>query len=132
MENLSESASIIVCSKVEDIALCSAFVLECVLIVVGHLFVIILFAAYKGLRKKSLLLVINMSFADLMLGALTLPIYIYINGAFFWMFWSGSDPLSLYIFYEFVDTTFLQASLIVLQYGVKNVHFGVKAPNLAW
>ena len=112
MENLSESASIIVRSKVEDIALCSAFVLECVLIVVGNLFVIILFAAYKGLRKKSLLLVINMSFADLMLGALTLPIYIYINGAFFWMFWSGSDPLSLYIFYEFVDTTFLQASLI--------------------
>ena len=112
MENASEAASIIVRSKAEDIALCSAFILECVLIVVGNLFVIILFAANKGLRKKSLLLVINMSFADLMLGALTLPIYIYINGAFFWELWSGSDSLSLDIFYEIVDTTFLQASLI--------------------
>ena len=112
MENVSEPGSIIVRSKAEGIALCSAFILECVLIVVGNLFVIILVTANKGLRKKSLLLVINMSFADLMLGALTLPIYIYINGAFIWNLWSGSDSLSLEIFYEIVDTTFLQASLI--------------------
>ena len=82
MENACEPASMIVRSKAEGIALCSAFILECVLIAVGNLFVFILFAANKGLRKKSLLLVINMSFADLMLGALTLPIYIYINGLF--------------------------------------------------
>ena len=110
MENASESASIIVRSKAEGIALCSAFILECVLIVVGNFLVIILFAVNKGLRKKSLLLVINMSFADLMLGK-TLPIYIYINGDF-WNLWSGSDLLSLYIFYTIVDTTFAQASLI--------------------
>ena len=111
MENASESASMIVRSKAEGIALCSAFILECVLIVVGNLFVIILFAANKGLRKKSLLLVINMSFADMMLGALTLPIYTYTNGAFIWNLWSGSDSLSLDIFYEIADTTFLLASL---------------------
>ena len=76
MENASEAASMIVRSKAEGIALCSAFILECVFIVVGNLFVIILFVVNKGLRKKSPLLVINMAFADLMLGTLALPIYI--------------------------------------------------------
>ena len=101
----------VVISKAEGIALCSAFILECVLIVVGNLFVIILFAANKGLRKKSLLLVINMSFADLMLGALTLPIYIYNIGTDYKL-WSGGFPSSLSVFYNSVDTLFSQASLL--------------------
>ena len=111
MENASEAASIIVLSKAEGIALCSALMLECVFIVVGNLFVIILFAANKGLRKKSLLLVINIAFADLMLGILTLPIYIYGIGTVHKL-WSGGYPLSLTVFYTSVDTLFSQASLI--------------------
>ena len=111
MENASESASMIVGSKAEGIALCSAFILECVFIIVGNLFVIILFAANKGLRKKSLLLVINMAFADLMLGTLTLPIYIYTIGIVYKL-WSGGYPSSLSVFYTSFDTLFSQASLI--------------------
>ena len=111
MENASGSASMIVRSKAEGIALCSAFIFECVLIVVGNLFVIILFAANKGLRKKSLLLVINMAFADLMLGTLTLPIYIYSIGTDYKL-WSGGYPFSLSVFYTSFDALFSQASLI--------------------
>ena len=83
MENASEEASMIVRSKAEGIALCSAFILECVFIVVGNLFAIILFATNKELRKENLLLAINMAFADLMLGTMSLPIYTHAVGAFY-------------------------------------------------
>ncbi|KAL9950975.1 hypothetical protein ACROYT_G043559 [Oculina patagonica] len=70
-------SSVSVPSTAEGIAWCSAFILASIFIVVGNLLVIILFAVNKKLRKKSLFLVVNMAFADLMLGALALPIYIY-------------------------------------------------------
>ena len=41
--------------RAEGIALCSAFMLEAVLIVSGNLLTIVLFALEKTLRKKSLL-----------------------------------------------------------------------------
>ena len=46
-------------------------------IVVGNLLTIDPFAVNKRLRKRSLFLAINMAFADLMLGTVRLPIYIY-------------------------------------------------------
>ena len=81
--NSSENAtgsSRIVPSKAESIALCTAFILIFVFIVVGNLLTIVLFAVDRSLRKRSLLLVINMAFADLMLGTVSLPLYIYIVG----------------------------------------------------
>ena len=69
-------------SKAEGFASgCSAFILTSVFIVVGNLLTIVLFAVNKTLRKKSLFLVINMAFADLMLGTVLLPIHIYQVGA---------------------------------------------------
>ena len=70
-------------SKAEGIAWCSAFTLEAVLIVLANLPALVLFAVKKRLRKKSLFLVINMVFADLLSGALSLPILIYTVGAGF-------------------------------------------------
>ena len=59
----------------EGIALCAAFILIFLFIVGGNLLTVVLFAVDRRLRKRSLLLVINMAFADLMLGTVALPIY---------------------------------------------------------
>ena len=48
-----------------------------VLIVAGNFLTIGLFAKEKKLRKKSLFLVVNMAFADLISGAVSLPLYVY-------------------------------------------------------
>ena len=64
-------------TKAEAIAWCSAFSVISVLIVSGNLLTIVLFAIYKKVRKNFFFLVINMACADLMLGAVSLPIYIF-------------------------------------------------------
>ena len=112
--NNSENAtgsSRIVPSMAKGIALCTAFVLVFVFVVVGNLLTIVLFAVNRSLRKKSLHLVINMAFADLMLGILSLPLYIYYVG-YGIKLWKGARPMYLSIFYAIVDTFFMQASLI--------------------
>ena len=98
-------------SKAEGIALCTGFILMFVFIVVGNLLTIVLFAVNRRLRKRSLFLVLNMAFADLMLGTVTLPIYIYYVGKSF-LLWKGGWSMSLSIFYTIVDTFLSQASLI--------------------
>ena len=108
-ENATISSS--VPSKAEGVALCAAFILSCVLIVVGNLLTLVLFAVNRSLRKRSLFLVIIMAFADLMLGILSLPIYIYIVGKSFQL-WNGGWSMSLSILYQIVDIFFSQASLI--------------------
>ena len=112
--NSSENAtgsSRIVPSKEEGIALCTAFILTFVFIVVGNLLTIVLFAVNRSLRKRSLLLVINMAFADLMLGTVSLPLYIYIVGYSFEL-WKGGWSMPLHIVHTIVDIFFSQASLI--------------------
>ena len=112
--NNSENAtgsSKVVPSKAEGIALCTAFILVFVFIVLGNLLTIVLFVVNRSRRKKSFLLVINMAFADLMLGILSLPLYILDVGYRFEL-WKGGWPMSLNIFYAIVDTLFSQASLI--------------------
>ena len=81
-------------SKEEGIALCSALILSSVLIIAGNLLTLVLFAVTKPLRRKSLFLVMNMAFADLMLGAFTLPFYIFVVGGFDGMFLLGSYILA--------------------------------------
>ena len=92
--------SMAVPSKAEGIAWCSAFILLSVFIVVGNLLTIVLFARNKILRKKSLFLVINMAFADLMLGALALPFNIRYLGADFHLWITSANlPLDLFLRY---------------------------------
>lgn len=67
-------------SKAEEIAWGSIFGVLSVFIVVENLLTIVLFAVNKKVRKKkSLFLVINMATADLIFGALALPLYIYLG-----------------------------------------------------
>ena len=103
-------------SRMEGVTLCSAFMLTFVLVVAGNLITIILFAKNKNIRKKNLFLPINMAFADLFLGAVGLPIYIYDVGFYFQLWTSRIGNLSsnnrLYIFFLALDTFFSQASII--------------------
>ena len=64
-------------TKAEAIAWCSAFSLISVLIVTGNLLTLAVFAIYKKVRKNFFFIVINMTCADLLIGAVSLPIYIF-------------------------------------------------------
>ena len=107
LENVSASTRSFP-SKSEGIALCSAFILSSVLITAGNLLTLVLFAATKPLRKKSLFLVMNMAFADLMLGAFTLPFYIYLVGDDYQLWTAKYDfeHMAYIIFYASFDNIF--------------------------
>lgn len=112
--NASWSAMFSPSFRAKGIASCSVFMLEAVLIVSGNLLTIVLFALEKTLRKKSLFLVVNMAFADMMLGAVSVPLYIYLSIGFRYQLWSIAYDHQVLLTYFFlnVDNTFLQASLI--------------------
>ena len=99
-------------SEAEGIAWCSAFALEAVLIAAGNLPTIVLFTVYKEPRKKSLLLVINMAFADLIFGAVHLPFYIYLSVGEYFRLWTASLPAWWYTVVMIIQTVSLQASSI--------------------
>ena len=98
-------------SLMEGVAWCSAFAVVSFFIVVGNVLAIIVFALNKNLRKKSFLLVINMACADLMLGALSLPLFIYQLGGDFDI-WPKQWNSSLNLSYRVIDTVFAQSSMI--------------------
>ena len=111
-EDYRSGISMKVPSKAEDIVWCSVFTLESVFTVVGNLLTIVLFAVDKTLRKKSLFLVINMAFADLLLGAVSMPLYIYIVlGIDLYQLWTGSMYMPLWYLYSIADNTATVASL---------------------
>ena len=101
-------------SMAEGIALCVAFTLTFVLNVPGNLLTIIIFAN-KNIHKNHFSLVVNMAFADLLLGAVSLPIFTYhVDFEFrLWTRWIGTEKTNkpLYIFFMIFDTFFSQASL---------------------
>ncbi|XP_022800793.1 beta-1 adrenergic receptor-like [Stylophora pistillata] len=113
LKNASEFARSIP-SMAEGIALCSAFALSSVLIITGNLLTLVLFAVSKALQKKSFFLIMNMAFADLMLGAITLPFYIYSVGGFLqlWTVRYGLDHLAFQIFFTGFDTMFVFGSYL--------------------
>lgn len=85
-------------SKAEGIVWCSVFTLASTLIVVGNLLTIVLFAVSKRIRKTSLILVVNMAVADLILGAVSLPIYIYLVGISDYHLWRETIDLNVPFF----------------------------------
>ena len=97
-------------SEAEGIVWCSIFTLASALIVIGNLLTIILFTVNKRLRKKSLILVINMAVSDLMLGAVSLPLYIYLVGLSDYQLWT--ETLDLNVPFLIADILATKASLI--------------------
>ena len=94
-------------SKAEGIAFSCVFIVACFFIVAGNLLTIVLFTLSKKLRKRSFFLVMNMAVSDLLVGAVSLPIYIYRNRDYFRL---GKFKTSRYLFfsYIFVDTFLTQ------------------------
>ena len=99
-------------SKAQGIAVVTALMFESGLIVMGNVLTIILFAREKKLRKKSLFLVMNMALADVMLGAVSLPLLVYFSAGPDNQLWTAKkNAIFSYSFY-FLDNTFSQSSLI--------------------
>ena len=99
-------------SKAQGIAVVTAFMFESAIIVMGNVLAIILFAREKKLRKKSLFLVMNMAVADVMLGAVSLPLYVYLLGGDSYLLWTAKINTPMFYSFHFLDTTFSQSSLI--------------------
>ncbi|CAH3173697.1 unnamed protein product [Porites lobata] len=79
----------------EGIVLCSAFVVEAVLIAFWNLLTVVLFAFNRKLRRKSLFLIINMAFSDAMLGAVCLPLYVYLIVGPAFQLWENAYELQM-------------------------------------
>ena len=99
-------------SQAQGIAMVTVFMFESGLIVGGNMLAIILFAKEKKLRRKSLFLVMNMALADVMLGAVSLPLYVYLIVGPYYQLWTAKANTSMLYFYHFLDVTFSQSSLI--------------------
>ena len=97
-------------SKAEGIALCSTFILSLVLIIAGNLLTLVLFTVTKPLRRKSLFLVINMAFADLLLGTFSVPFYIYSVGDTYQL-WTVKYGFNLMVF-RCIDAIFTFGSYL--------------------
>ena len=111
--SLSSPAHIDFPSRAEEIVVCSPLLFEALFIVTGNLVTNVFFALEKELRKrKSLFLVINMAFADVMLGAVSVPLFVYLKVGF--QLWSITQEVGVVLdfFYLHFDIIFLQASLI--------------------
>ena len=116
LSSLSSPAHMDFPSRAEEIVVCSALLFEALFIVTGNLVTIVFFALEKELRKrKSSFLVINMAFADVMLGAVSVPFFFFLKVGFQpWSIWSITHEVGvvLDLFYLHFDIIFLQASLI--------------------
>ena len=100
-------------SSIQVIAWSCALTTEVVVIAVRNLLTIVLFAISKKLRsKKSLYLVLNMAFADLFLGGICLPIYVYSLALGQVKFDKQTPTLFTIIFLVFAQASFVTAALI--------------------
>ena len=97
-------------SKAQGRAVVTTFMFESAIIVMGNMLVIILFAREKKLRKKSLFIVVNMALADMVLGAVALPLYVYLIVGPDYQLWTARAAREF--IFHFLDTTFSQSSLI--------------------
>lgn len=74
--SLSSAISLPSSSRGEKITMFRDLLFETILIFVGNFLTIVVFALEKKLGKKSLFLVVNVSFADMMLETVSLPLFV--------------------------------------------------------
>ena len=68
-------------SRLEDVVWCAVFVAEALAIVVGNFFAIFVFTTSHELRKRKTYLLISLALADLLVGLIALPLWIYQLGS---------------------------------------------------
>ena len=113
LTSLSSPAHMDFPSRAEEIVVCSALLFEALFIVTGNLVTIVFFAPETELRKrKSLFLVINMAFADVMSGAVSVPFFVYLKVGFQLQSITHEVGVVLNFFYLHFDIILVQASLI--------------------
>jgi hypothetical protein len=94
----------------EGLGWCCAFGFESLAIIVGNLLTIAAFAKKKCLRKRGTYLLINLATADVFIGLIPLPLYIYFIGIQFQMWRAYYIQILTYVFYV-VDILLGVASL---------------------
>ena len=100
-------------SEAQVIAWSCALTSEAVVTVLGNLLTIVLFTCNKKLRaKKSLYLVINITFADLMLGGAGLPLFVYFMATRSRLYFSEFPSFLKIIFMVSSMASFTTAGLI--------------------
>lgn len=94
----------------EGIGWCCAFGFESIAIIVGNLLTIGAFAKKKYLRKRGTYLLINLATADVFIGIIPIPLYIYFIGIQFQLWQAYYVKTLTYVFYV-VDILLGVASL---------------------
>ena len=76
---------------------CATFAIEAVVVAIGNLFIIIVFAKTHELRRKSQhFFLINLAVADLLVGTFAEPLFVYVLGGYYKL-WSFEYP-NIFIF----------------------------------
>ena len=83
-------------SRREGIVWCAVFGTEGVIIVLGNAMAIAVFSRTRQLRRRSFYLVMNLVAADLLVGVLAIPCWIYALGSIFRL-WGTRDSSSLFL-----------------------------------
>lgn len=100
-EWMNEFLFFVVYSKIEGVVWCSVFIIVVFFVIVGNVFIIMVFVLNKIFCKKSFLLVINMVCVDFVLGVLVMFFFIYCFGDF--KLWFMEWGYFLNLFYLIVD-----------------------------
>lgn len=97
----------------EGVAFCVTSLLESLAIVVMNLITIIAFARDKQLRKRKFYLVINLAVADLLVGVVAVPRFLYTRGERFGL-WQNKWTFDMRVASESLENYTIYASLINL------------------
>ena len=98
----------------ENRAWCIVYGLESAAVILGNLLVIAAFAVTKSLHKKTYLLLISLAVADLLVGAVAIPMYIHLIGGAVTQWWSldshvAHTQTAIEIFASYASIFFLVA-----------------------
>lgn len=77
---MSQPPPVVTISNRENQAWCVVYGLESAAIIIGNVIIIAAFAITKSLHKKTYLLLISLAVADLLVGAVPLPMFIHVIG----------------------------------------------------
>ncbi|KAJ7385476.1 hypothetical protein OS493_015046 [Desmophyllum pertusum] len=81
-------------SEAENRTWCIFYGLESAAIIIGNLLIIAAFAITKSLHKKTYLLLISLAVADLLVGAVALPMFIHLIGGTVTNWWAVDDHVT--------------------------------------
>ena len=110
-------------SSSENRAWCVVFSLEAAAIILGNLLIIVVFSISRSLHRKTYYLLISLAVADLLVGAVAVPMYVNLIGGAVSQFWELHTHIayaqrSMEIFTSFASIFFLAAIALERCYAV--------------